>query len=124
LKHINTVSKAEKSMRQLYKVAGDKTPIVAEKRHLDMIARILECNRQADVLKAEMSELIGSLMGYMQVHESLVDDKGKTLVTWKNGSEKVSVDYDALILELNVPPATLARHTTRTPGSRVFTVED
>lgn len=81
-------------------------------------------NRQADILKAEMSELIGSLMGYMQVHESLVDDKGKTLVTWKNGSEKVSVDYDALILELNVPPATLARHTTRTPGSRVFTVED
>lgn len=42
MKHINTVSKAEKSMRQLYKVAGDKTPIVAEKRHLDMIARILE----------------------------------------------------------------------------------
>ena len=122
--HIQTTSDAETSMRKLYKVATDSRPLVARKEHLDSIEKILELNRQIDILKAQASDEVAKIMGYMQTHELLVDERGRQLVIWKNASEKQTVDYAGLLTELNVPPATVARFTKSSPGARTFNVQD
>lgn len=124
MKHIQTMSDVEKAMRGNYKVATDSTPIVADIQHMTSIRKIVEFTRQMDELKAEISREVGALMGYMQGHSAMVDDNGRLVVGWKNGSNKKTIDYDSLLIELNVPPAVVARYTKITPGARVFKIED
>jgi hypothetical protein len=123
--HIPTTVKAETEARGLYKRATLATPAVAEPQHVEAIRRIVDLTRQSDLLQAEISKEKAKLMGFIQGHETLVDPStGKELVTWKNGSDKAKVDYDALLLKLNVPPATVAKFTKTEPGSRVFKILD
>lgn len=124
MKHIQTTSEAEKSMRGLYKVASDATPAIASEKHMASIRRIVEYTRQSDQLAAEISKEIGALMGYMQNHSSMVSPEGDVVITWKNGSDKVKVDYEGLIVACNIPPSTVQQFTTTTPGARVFKIED
>ena len=124
MKHIQTLSAAEKSMRDLYKKAVDSSPVVASASNMMSIKKIIEFTRQMDELKAEISKEVGALMGVMQGHAAMVDNKGRQVIGWTNGSDKKTVDYDSLLIELNVPPATVARYTKVSPGARVFKIED
>ena len=125
MKHIQTTSKAETEVRGLYKWATTTAPAVAEPPHIAAIRSIVEMTRQSDLLLAKISVEKAKLMGAMQGHETLVDPAtGKELVTWRNGSDKSEVDWDGLLLKLNVPPATVAKFTRNTPGSRVFKILD
>jgi hypothetical protein len=124
MKHIQTTSKAEKANRELYKVARLKTPRVAEESQIADLRQIIELTRQKDEIDLKISELKGKIMGVMQDSETLANANGDELVTWKNGSDKKSVDYDGIITELNIPPAVIAKHTSYSKGSRVFTIVD
>ena len=123
--HIPTTVKAETEARGLYKRATLTTPAVAEPQHVEAIKHIVELTRQSDLLLAEISKEKAKLMGFIQGHETLVSpDTGKELVTWKNGGDKDEVDYEGLILKLNVPPASVAKFTHTKVGSRVFKILD
>lgn len=123
--HIPTTAKAETEARGLYKRATMSTPAVAEDQHIQSIRRIVDLTRQSDLLQAEISVERAKLMGFIQGHETLVDPStGKELATWRNGNDKKEVDYDGLLLKLNVPPATVAEFTRTKPGSRVFKILD
>lgn len=124
MKHIKTTSEAETAMRNMYKLATDSSPVRASDDNISSVNKILEYQRQIDLLMAEVSREKGALMGVIQTHSELVDPEGRVLVTWKNGSTKETVDWNALVVELNIPPATVERFTTRKTGSRVFTVVD
>ena len=124
MKHIKTTSEAETAMRNMYKVATDMTPVRASDDNISSVNKILEYQRQIDLLTVEVSKEKGALMGVMQTHSELIDPDGKVIVTWKNGNVKETVDWNALVAELNIPPATVERFTTRKTGSRVFTVVD
>lgn len=122
MKHIKTLSQAEKSMRGLYKTATDGTPVKATAEQIKLINGIIAKTQQVDLLKLEISEDMGKLMGVMQEHSSMTDANDRVRITWENGGEKTSIDYDALLLELDVPPSTIEKFKIVTPGSRVFTV--
>ena len=124
MKHIQTVSDAEKSMRGMYKRATESTPVVASVLQMTSIRKIVEYTRQMDELKAEISKEMGALMGVMQGHAFMVDGKGRRLVSWVNSSDKRTVDWDGLVLEMNIPPAMVDKHTKVTLGARVFKIED
>jgi len=123
--HIPTTVTAETENRALYKKATMATPAVAEPQHIQSIRRIVELTRQSDLLLAEISKEKAKLMGFIQNHECMVNPAdGLELVSWRNGSDKDEVDYDGLLLKLNVPPATVKKFTKTKPGSRVFKVLD
>ena len=124
MRHINTTSDAESAMRDLYKTATDASPITASKNHEEAIERIIGLSRKIDMLKLNMSNEIGALMGYMQGHTQLVSPTGRILATWKQGNSRKSVDYEAIFAECNVPDYVIKAHTTMTEAARTFTVVD
>ena len=124
MKHIQTVSYAEKAMRGMYKKATESSPIPASALQMESIRKIIEYTRQVDELKAAISSEMGSLMGVMQGHAFMVDGNGRRLVSWVNSSDKRTVDWDSLVLELNIPPSVVDKYTKVTPGTRVFKIED
>lgn len=111
-------------MRNLYKVATDSIPVRADEQLISSVNKIIEYQHQIDLLQLEVSKEKGKLMGVMQNHANLADETGRVLVTWLNGSNKKVTDWNALVTELNIPPATVQRFTKIQTGSRVFTVVD
>lgn len=123
MKHIQTTSPAEKANRDLYKTAAASS-VKASPDHIKTLLEILDLAQQKDLLELEISKRKGQLMGYMQNNGTLVDDDGRVLVSWKNGADKKTVDYDSLFTDLNVAPQTLAKYTRISKGARAFKIED
>lgn len=121
--HIKTKSDAEEANRKLYKKAAETT-ITASEKQVKTLQEIVDLVRQSDELQLQISTKMGELMGYMQDNYALIGADGRELVVWKNGSDKKTVDYKQMILDMNIPPQTLQRYTKVTPGARVFTIND
>ena len=122
MKHIKTTSEAEDCARGLYKQSVAGSTVVAGREQEERVARILDLSRQKDLLSVRISEEIGELMKYMTDKETLVNGAGLALATWKTGNPKGTLDWKAMVLELNIPPATVKKFTKISPGARTFSV--
>lgn len=124
MKHIKTTADAEEALRKMYKTAEDLTPAVAEQADIDMLGKIVALTEESDRLKAEASELKAKIMAKMGAHAALIGPGGIELVSWRNAKDKAVVDYEALMVELNVDPKLVAKYTTTKAGARTFKILD
>ncbi len=122
MKHIKTASDAETSMRKAHPVVKSSKPLVADISNKNDVKELIDVIRQIDLLTLRASELKGSIMGYMQGHDTLVDADGNKLVVWAAGSTKDVIDYAGLLDELNATTEQIAKYTTKKTGGRVFSV--
>lgn len=122
MKHIKTASESETSMRKAHPVVKSSKPVVADEDNSKDVKELIDVIRQIDLLTLEASELKGSIMGYMQGHDTMVDEDGKELVKWTTGPVKETVDYDGLLEELKATPEQIEKYTTKKQGGRVFSV--
>ena len=123
MKHIKSESEEEASADNLYKKASDETPIKVTKDGLAALRDYVSIVEQIDELTLKASEIRGRMKAEMGAHALLVDENGKTLVSWKNGGARKKIEIDGLILEANIPPDIVQKHTTIVSGSRSFSVK-
>lgn len=124
MKHIKTMSPAEKAMRDTYPGVTDASAAQADSLNARLVSEVIDITRRADLLKLEASKRIGKLMGLMQGHPDLVSETGDLLATWTCGAAKSVVDWEALVAGENIPPATLKKYTVTKNAPRVFKIVD
>ena len=123
MKHIKTASDIEDAAKKQYREASGEA-VKARPEHLEKLDKIFELTRQSDLLLLEISKLKGEIMGYMGAAPALEGEDGRLLVTWKNASPKKTVDWDGVVVELNIPPSVIQKHTSVKPGARTFMIQD
>jgi hypothetical protein len=123
MKHIKTKSEEEAAADKLFAkeaCAGDKK---ADAKTEKQVYELLDTLRKIDDLTLHASELKGDIKKFMKEAAQLTTETGKVLCTWGPGAAKKDVDYDAIMIEANVPQKIIDKHTKTKVSARSFSVE-
>ena len=94
--------------------------IQADDRAKEQIAILREKKAQYTALENEINIITDSLKLFMMDSESIVDESGNILLTWKSGKSKVAFDSKLFIAE---NPDLYAKYCKPVPGNRTFLVK-
>ena len=71
-------------------------------------------------LNTEIAEFKASIMDEMKEADTLTDENGVKLVTWKKAKDSEKTDWEAVVKEIGANAEIVAKHTKISTGSRRF----
>lgn len=119
MKHIVTKSEIETKARADYAHAKPAV-MTADKKLADKVAELLQLRKKMDEDELRKSQLMGEIMCAMKTATVLKNEDGAVIVTWKEASEKATVDYKGLCKLYKVSADDYKVHTTTKLGARTF----
>lgn len=97
--------------------------VVATPVEIASISRLNRIKSLAKRLEAAEAEAKFAIMRRIEDADTLTDDAGKNLCTFRANKDSKKINWEAVAKELNAPEETIAKHTTTTSGARVLRLE-
>jgi predicted phage-related endonuclease len=96
---------------------SQRDAITANSDIADKIWLLKIAKEQEKKIATEIESLTVDIKNFMQDHDTLVDQDGNYLVTWKSNAPKQQLDIKKLQQE---SPEVFAKYTSTVPGCRMF----
>jgi len=94
--------------------------VIATPVEIASISRLNRIKSLSKRMEAAESEAKFAIMRRIEDADTLTDEAGNKLCTFRANKDSKKIDWEAVAKELNAPEETIAKHTTTTSGSRVL----
>lgn len=89
---------------------------------IEDVMRYAQLTKAKKVLDNEQDAIKDKLSVFMGENDTLTDQNGQAIITYKSNKEKEVIDWESIAREYNPPEEQIQKHTTVKPGVRVFRV--
>ena len=94
--------------------------VVATPVEITAISRLNRIKSLEKRLESAESEAKFAIMRRIEDADTLTDEAGNKLCTFRANKDSTKIDWEAVAKELNAPEETIAKHTTTKSGARVL----
>lgn len=97
--------------------------VVATDEVLRAVVSLGSINEQIKALEEQAAKEKTTICKFLKDNDTLTNNQGMMLATWKTNKDSLKVDYKGVVKELNPDKAIIEKYTTTQAGARVFKIK-